>query len=153
MLVYLTYILFQNKKKVLPKTNQAKGKRKGKSLILTATPEKEKRQMELSIKKEKEVMKKKAEEDKKRKLKEKADKCPNLKLQKGSKKKQMSYKKKLDDIDPTVFSEDVCLFCGEFGKDGELWYRCILCSMWSHQECSGWNTPNDYICDVCYTRK
>ena len=140
-------------KKVLPKTNQAKGKRKGKSLILTATPEKEKRQMELSIKKEKEVMKKKAEEDKKRKLKEKADKCPNLKLQKGSKKKQMSYKKKLDDIDPTVFSEDVCLFCGEFGKDGELWYRCILCSMWSHQECSGWNTPNDYICDVCYTRK
>jgi hypothetical protein len=33
-----------------------------------------------------------------------------------------------------------CLVCGEFGRDGELRYRCVSCSYWSHSECSGWNT-------------
>ncbi|XP_049944183.1 uncharacterized protein LOC126425255 [Schistocerca serialis cubense] len=45
-------------KQVLPKTKQAKGKPKGKSVILTATPEKNKLLTELSIKKRKEAMKK-----------------------------------------------------------------------------------------------
>ncbi|XP_049961752.1 uncharacterized protein LOC126481835 [Schistocerca serialis cubense] len=61
-------------------TKQAKGKPKGKSVILTATPEKNKLLTELSIKKQKEAMKKKAEGNKKRNRKDKADKCRNLQL-------------------------------------------------------------------------
>ncbi|XP_049939158.1 uncharacterized protein LOC126413302 [Schistocerca serialis cubense] len=122
-------------------------------------------------------MKKIAEGNKKRNLKDKADKWRNLQLKKVSKKKQTLYKKKhhkenessseddlnldlqnicdddeMDDIDPLAIS-DVCLVCGEFVKDGELWYRCISCSRWSHEECSGWNTPKGYKCDLCCMRK
>ncbi|XP_049944141.1 collagenase-like [Schistocerca serialis cubense] len=93
-------------------------------------------------------MKKKAEGHKKRSIKDKADKSRNLQVTKVSKKKQTLYKKKhhqesesssendlnldlqnicdddeMDDIDPLAIPENVCLVCGEFGKDGELWYR------------------------------
>jgi hypothetical protein len=28
--------------------------------------------------------------------------------------------------------QDVCMICEEYGRDGELWYLCIWCSLWTH---------------------
>lgn len=57
----------------------------------------------------------------------------------------------LDDVDPT--NTDICIICGEFGQDGELWYRCVKCSYWSHAACSGWDTAKDYTCDMCISKE
>lgn len=46
-------------------------------------------------------------------------------------------------------SDGICLLCGEFGKNNELWYRCILCSGWVHSECSAAETADDFLCDFC----
>lgn len=45
-----------------------------------------------------------------------------------------------------------CLFCGEFGKDNELWYRCVLCSGWVHSDCSAVDTPENFVCDYCQSK-
>lgn len=52
-----------------------------------------------------------------------------------------------DDNDDNI-TEDVCTICGEFGKNGELWIRCTICSGWAHKECTGANNLN-WICDFC----
>lgn len=44
---------------------------------------------------------------------------------------------------------EFCGICGEFGKQRELWYRCVLCSIWNHAECTDSDTPKNYICDLC----
>lgn len=31
---------------------------------------------------------------------------------------------------PPVTNE-ICVICGEFGKDKELWFRCIECASWA----------------------
>lgn len=46
----------------------------------------------------------------------------------------------------TAVTNELCLICGEFGKDGELWYRCIVCGQWVHALCSDKDVPNGYIC-------
>lgn len=58
----------------------------------------------------------------------------------------------LDDINPERV-EDVCLVCGEFGRDGEMWFRCVVCSLWSHEDCSGWDTAENYTCDHCLRKE
>lgn len=55
----------------------------------------------------------------------------------------------LDDIEDDEAESNFCNICGEFGKSGEVWYRCISCGDWSHKECSGHSSPKDYICDFC----
>lgn len=46
-------------------------------------------------------------------------------------------------------NNEICLICEEFGRDGELWYRCIVCGRWVHELCSGWDTAENYKCDIC----
>lgn len=46
-------------------------------------------------------------------------------------------------------SGDNCVLCGEFGKGGEVWFRCIMCSYWAHKACTGRDKPDNYICDHC----
>lgn len=57
-----------------------------------------------------------------------------------------------DEFDDAIdlFAEDteVCLVCGEFGSS-ELWFRCVSCGKWAHADCSGYDTPENYICDLC----
>ncbi|KAJ4435553.1 hypothetical protein ANN_18169 [Periplaneta americana] len=53
----------------------------------------------------------------------------------------------LDDLEP--MSGDICCICGEFGRNNELWFRCVCCSQWAHEECSGADTPDNYKCDYC----
>lgn len=47
---------------------------------------------------------------------------------------------------------DQCLVCEEFGKNGEIWYRCVSCGRWAHAECSGWPSATNYKCDFCYKK-
>lgn len=54
-----------------------------------------------------------------------------------------------DDILNPLNLEDKCIVCDEFGKDGELWFRCTLCGLWCHEECSGCETEKDFVCDFC----
>lgn len=70
----------------------------------------------------------------------------------------------MDDINPSTFANstallrastdtnEVCLLCGEFGQDNELWYRCVLCIGWVHAACSGAETAENFICDFCKMR-
>ena len=47
-----------------------------------------------------------------------------------------------DDNDCDDLGNDVnqCIIYNDVGKDGELWYRCTLCGIWAHSECSGVDT-------------
>lgn len=45
--------------------------------------------------------------------------------------------------------DELCLICGEFGKNGELWFRCVSCGKWAHALCSGENSANNYLCPFC----
>lgn len=31
-----------------------------------------------------------------------------------------------------TFHTIICSVCGEFGRDGELWYNCVRCVDWTH---------------------
>ncbi|KAL3283086.1 hypothetical protein HHI36_006243 [Cryptolaemus montrouzieri] len=56
----------------------------------------------------------------------------------------------LDDIDAdSSHDSDACIVCGEFGRDKEIWCRCVISSFWSHAECSGWESAVNYTCDLC----
>lgn len=156
-----------------PQEQQTKGRPKGKSVILTATPEKIKLELKIAIKKEKDELKKVKEEKKKAKAAnpEKNKTRPKTKLGSVGKKK-IAHKRKLkldsesssdddvclkdicddNEVDDIDLTEDVCLVCGECGKDQEVWFRCVICGHWSHDECSGWDTAENYQCDICISR-
>ncbi|XP_031328946.1 uncharacterized protein LOC116166154 [Photinus pyralis] len=53
----------------------------------------------------------------------------------------------LDDMDGD--SEDRCLICDDSSKKDEYWFRCILCSRWAHELCSGVDSAEGYVCDFC----
>lgn len=51
------------------------------------------------------------------------------------------------DIDTDVEEDSVnrCIICYDYGRHNELWFRCILCGLWAHAECSGYDSPEGYI--------
>lgn len=46
-------------------------------------------------------------------------------------------------------NSDLCAICGEFGRDREMWFRCCLCSNWIHKDCSGKDSADNFVCDLC----
>ena len=56
-----------------------------------------------------------------------------------------------DDMDRD--EEDAeCLYCANlYSQDtrGELWIRCNMCFRWCHEECTGTDKKDAYICDLC----
>lgn len=54
-----------------------------------------------------------------------------------------------DDEDDDLEIDDLCAICGEFGRDREMWFRCCSCSNWIHKECSGKESAENFICDLC----
>ncbi|PSN53104.1 hypothetical protein C0J52_10568 [Blattella germanica] len=38
-------------------------------------------------------------------------------------------------MEPSI-ETNICIICGEFGRNQELWYRCTICAAWAHSECS-----------------
>lgn len=51
----------------------------------------------------------------------------------------------MDDMEESKALEK-CLVCGEFGGT-EIWFRCKVCGMWAHADCSGFDTADNYKCD------
>lgn len=135
----------------LPSTSgtQSKVRRtKQKSKILTATPNK----ADLV-----------AAEDKRKKRRAEVDKKKPIKGKKKNLKRVLfeSSDDSSNDIDPSKICDDdemddlsdadkdTCLICGDFSKKNEVWYRCTNCSGWSHALCSGCDSAENYICDIC----
>jgi hypothetical protein len=48
-----------------------------------------------------------------------------------------------------INTKDICLLCGEFGHNMELWYRCVICSGWVRTGCSSADTAVNFNCDFC----
>nr|XP_013189802.1 unnamed protein product [Amyelois transitella] len=61
----------------------------------------------------------------------------------------MNEKNICDDDSEYSEEENVCMICNDVGKNEELWYRCRACGKWAHSECSGYDHPEDYICNFC----
>ncbi|XP_052739730.1 uncharacterized protein LOC112049361 [Bicyclus anynana] len=56
-----------------------------------------------------------------------------------------------DDDDDTDIEDlqNKCILCDDYGQNNELWYRCVQCGLWAHAECSGCESPEGYVCDLC----
>lgn len=95
-----------------------------------------------------------------------SEKNKNKKLGKGKKKAKIRSKKCIsssedseddvplaqlcdDDEDDDMENRDICAVCQEFGRDGEIWFRCCRCSNWIHKECSGKDSAKNFLCDFC----
>lgn len=140
--------------------------KKGTSQILTSTPlkdvleKREERKLGRQLKKKDKVEKKSArpsplEERSKKKRKY----CKRSLKFESSDEEDVNDENLCDDSDDDIHpieavcqsnKEEVCSVCGEFGKDRELWYKCVRCQNWSHAECSGWDSSGQaYRCDYC----
>ncbi|GBP09108.1 Jerky protein homolog-like [Eumeta japonica] len=122
--------------KAPPCESQRADNRKGKSAILTDTPEKTYLEEK---KKEQDAKKKKVS---KRVLSEKKGK---KKVTKGNKKKKF-----VDDEEDEKEDEHYCLVClspYSASKSREVWIQCQDCKLWAHEACTP-GLPN-YICQNC----
>lgn len=54
-----------------------------------------------------------------------------------------------DEDDDAEDAGNRCLVCNDFGRNNEMWYRCTSCGLWAHAECTGNDTPEGYVCDIC----
>lgn len=133
------------------------GRKKQHSEILTGTPMKIKL-IENQKKNESKLIKTAAKKDK--------NKSKGKKVGEITKKKANECESETDESDidmPDVIDDDddmeledvmdnenECLICGEFGRNKEMWFRCVVCGRWAHQECSGWDSAEDYKCDFCF---
>lgn len=138
------------------KSNNVTGKRKQHSEILTGSPQKEKLERKLLNKKSR-----KERSSKEKKLKNPIKKTKTKKRYRNAKRDsdtedsdtninedELCDDDDLDDL-PGNEDEDLCFVCGEFGQNGEEWYRCTGCGIWNHALCSGADSPVNYLCDIC----
>lgn len=154
-------------KKVVKAVTKRKTSTKQQSEIWTSTP------MKATLL-EKEAKRNQKNEKQNKNLKRKVS--AGVKVQKRLKKKVKSDKEDTsDDNSDSSFKEDlsddnnsdynefaihekppvaneICVICGEFGKNRELWFRCVKCAVWVHSECSGWESAAGYTCDDCRLR-
>ncbi|KAK4887884.1 hypothetical protein RN001_004155 [Aquatica leii] len=111
------------------KTNRS-GRKKGKTRILTWTPEKQ--QIEEMLP-ERNKNKKTSVQKVTRKVLQEIKELEN----------DTSDESSYEEYKP----EEVCLVYGEFGKN-EIWVRCIVCGQWANKACTN-QKKIDYICDHC----
>ncbi|XP_039752852.1 uncharacterized protein LOC120628493 [Pararge aegeria] len=152
-------------------TNKNKTSRqKQHSVILSSTPMKtvfeEKENKRLEKKNKTEIITKKKAETSNKNRKCSAEKGKKRKKAINKKEKVKRVKKKLfedetetsedDDVenlcaDESEYSEEetLCAICCDLGKNNEMWYRCRSCGKWAHKQCSGSESPVDYICVFC----
>lgn len=122
-----------------------------------------KEKLELAEKKREE--KKKREENKTEKTKV-ADSKPNKQNKKGCSRqlKLSESETEEEEIDENTLCDDeddeevelnadVCIVCNEFGRDGEMWFKCVTCGLWVHADCSGWDTAKNYKCEYCLRKE
>ncbi|ESN95608.1 hypothetical protein HELRODRAFT_179062 [Helobdella robusta] len=51
--------------------------------------------------------------------------------------------------DIAIKEQDICVMCGEAGRDNEMWFRCRNCAKWAHELCTSVSSAVDYICEFC----
>lgn len=147
-----------------PSGMQSKTTRKRKiqhSEIVTSTPMKE--VLEAAAERKEQVANRKKKEDIKNEKKNKKCTVSKLKSKRKINRKELSESssdeemcnKKLcidsgSDMDPDQeVTEEVCIYCDEFGRDREMWFCCSKCKKWCHKECSGATSAIGFICDYC----
>lgn len=125
-------------------------KKKTKLYYFNAIKKLEENDRKRKARKEKQILKKQ-----KSKAKNKKEAKRKL-FQESSSEEEEAYEECDDDMDnmvPNIIEEELnegetCLICAESGKN-EIWYRCIGCGGWIHKLCSGYDKPDNYICDFC----
>lgn len=136
-------------------SKKTRARTKKRSEILTSTPMKKVLE-EADLKREKRN-EKKAAATKRKDVSQRCKKSTHVKKIKfqDSETEESEFDEKdicdddeLDDVDPTR-PENICLICGEFGKDRELWYQCASCLDWAHADCTLREDSKPYICDIC----
>ncbi|XP_030037458.2 uncharacterized protein LOC115452977 [Manduca sexta] len=152
--------------KLPEKTTVAKEKQRRKkqhATVLTSTPLKK----DLIEKENKKITKIQKEQEKEKKKWKGKGQGKKTKVQKGDG-PQRAKRQVLQDLNDTSVSdtnnndlcqddenddaEDAgnrCLICCEFGRNNEMWYRCTTCGLWAHAECTGWDSAEGYVCDMC----
>ncbi|CAH2004356.1 unnamed protein product [Acanthoscelides obtectus] len=129
--------------KAKPRKATNKGRKRGKTMIATDTPEKERLKNEKKVSFKRRINIEETNEQNK-------DKSKKLKLRrqkKNQQRKQVQYSssEEEDDIVHLVETDDEdsndeeCLFCNESFKNdihGEQWIRCMSCLGWAHELCA-----------------
>uniref|UniRef100_A0A2A4J4D1 Ig-like domain-containing protein n=1 Tax=Heliothis virescens TaxID=7102 RepID=A0A2A4J4D1_HELVI len=137
--------------------------RKQHASVLTGTPnkqaliEKENRKIlkekKLKIKPEKETIKRKGKSIEVKKAKRRVLQDKNKRNDSTSDSEiEMTDLREDEDTDADDDYENKCIICDDYGQNNELWYRCVLCGLWAHAECSGCDSPEGYICDLCHNK-
>ncbi|XP_044733230.1 jerky protein homolog-like [Chrysoperla carnea] len=127
---------------------KGQGKRKQHSIVLTSSPMK----TFLEDKENKRIVKKE-NKPKKQNICKKNKKDSKKTLQKKTKKETKNFS--TSSSEDEFYDEgqsgvnELCVICHEFGKDKELWYRCVSCGKWAHALCSGANSADNYVCLIC----
>lgn len=128
-------------------------RKKQKSAILTETPNREKLEVATEKRKERANRLKKCHNNKKTEAKtSKVNKGPKRKVFEDSDSECLSESDLCDDdeLDDMESSEnDMCLVCGDGVKKNEIWYQCPICQRWAHALCTGEDSPEGYVCDLC----
>lgn len=142
----------QMPKKATAKTRQ--GRKKQHATILTSTPikddlvEKENKRKAKAVKNKGKGVGKKSKPQKvsREKVKKKILQESNDTSESDVKTDELCQD---DDNDDAEDACNLCLVCGEFGRDNETWYRCTSCGFWAHADCTGWESAHNYVCDMC----
>lgn len=136
---------------------KGKGRKKQHSAILTSTPIKSELE-NMAMKKSLHNTKQKEKQKKKGTVSKKSYK---RKIYFSSDSDQESLNEMItndddDDEDVEYFldgekntGDDICIICQEFGKNSEMWFRCVNCGKWAHALCSGEDRPEHYVCGFC----
>ncbi|XP_055905960.1 uncharacterized protein LOC129950162 [Eupeodes corollae] len=140
------------------KKTSNRGRKRGKSEIITSSPYKLSLEESIQLKdgKEKKLKKKKVFKN----LSLRGKEIIQIKTKRVRKKSSSSESNESNFIpdggsDPNPDrsnQEDAkCLYClSLFSEDkgGETWVQCVVCTMWAHEDCSG-NEKMKFICEFC----
>lgn len=141
---------------------QKKGRAKQHSEILTSTPQKNQLLEKIKMKEDKEREKVLKRNNRIKKTKSQINNSKTNKRKKAKRNLHFETDSEEEDVDERNLCDDdelddlpgeeenTCFICDDYGKDGEEWYRCTSCAIWVHGLCSGYDTPEDYICDKCH---
>ena len=125
-----------------PRKATSSGRRKRKAALLTNSP----------VKKMLETERQQAQAKKQTTKGQKKKKPTNAPTKSKRPRKGNAPKPRLESSSSSDDDDTFCLVCVDSYKNskaGERWIQCQDCSMWAHEECSGVEKRQAYICDNC----
>ncbi|XP_074032566.1 uncharacterized protein isoform X1 [Leptinotarsa decemlineata] len=131
-----------------PVMNTRKGRKKHHAS--TSTPIKGK-----LLEKENKKMKKSGDEEKEKRWRGKGQGKKTTIQKRGAENAKRQVLQEANEVsvsDVDIDAEDAgnrCLVCNDFGKNNEMWFRCTSFGLWAHAKCTGCNSAEGYVCDMC----